>query len=415
MSDIPSEITNDILIHLPDKFMLSNLPSEILENILSRLPVKTLKRFRAVEKSWCYLIDSGRFAKMHLHRSFISSSLLNLISGFLGFYWMGLDSLDQAQAIKPEFVYDHKFCHPISNSCNGLVVVMREPEPPVLWNPFSREYKFLPKCPLDFSADSSFSCKTTYGFGYDSRNDDYKVVKVMSFEKLSSWMLSEEWIYSLKSNCWRRTKGTYYDRGHWPTHVNGALHALIRTGLDHSTSKIKIMGFSVESEKDYEVMMPEIDRKDLIHVSLELFDGCLALVCSYTFGVVIWVMEEYGVKVSWTALLSFPREPHGFVCPLVYSKERDKILLNCSGQTLIFYGLRTTSVENFTMPFGFSPGLCVETLISPNEWDKRSTGEKSSAEEHHKNGKEMMMMMMMKKKKKKERDAFLSAGFKLLL
>ncbi|GFP93419.1 F-box protein cpr30 [Phtheirospermum japonicum] len=377
MSDIPPP---EIINGDPGK----SLPFDLIENILSRLPVKTLKRFRAVERSWCHLIDSERFARIHLHFSLTSNSNRNLISCLLGFYWMSVDSLDEGQSIEPGFEYDDKDIHAISNSCNGLVVVTREPEPPILWNPFSREHKVLPKCPLDFTPDPSISCKPTYGFGYDSRNDDYKVVKVM---------LDEEWIYSLKFDCWRRTDGTSYDRGKWAVHVNGALHTIVRA----ETNSMKIMGFSVVTERDYEVATPEgIDMimKGLVYVCLDVLDECLALVCNYGSKLVIWVMEEYGVKESWTPLIPFPLEglgaegvrrtgcgtADGVVRPLAYSKERDKVMLNCGGKWLALCGLRTKSVEKVAMPFVFWPQLCVETLISPNGWARG----KSSAQKQNK-------------------------------
>ncbi|GFP98809.1 F-box protein cpr30 [Phtheirospermum japonicum] len=357
----PPEIING----LPGK----PLPFELVENILSRLPVKSLKRFRAVEKSWRHLIDSERFAKIHLHRSLTSKSNRNLFSGLLGFHWISVDSLDKEHSMNPGFEYDDKFIGAISNSCNGLVVVGREPDPPILWNPFSREYKVLPKCPLDFQADSSFSCKTTYGFGYDSINDDYKVVKVMLYMK-PFFKLSEEWIYSLKSNSWRRTNGSDYDRGHWSHHVNGLLHIIVHTGP--GLESMKIMGFSVETEEDYEVMKPVgpgIDTKGLIRVCLSVLDGCLALVCDYASEVVVWVMVEYRVQKSWTPLFTYPVEEGEFVRPLAYSKESDKIVLNCSCTRFTVCGVKKrTSVENFAMPCLFWPRLCVESLISPNGW-----------------------------------------------
>ncbi|GFQ04946.1 F-box protein cpr30 [Phtheirospermum japonicum] len=381
---------------LPDK----SLPLELIENILSRLPVKSLKRFRAVEKSWCHLIDSEKFAKTHLQRSLTSNSNGNLITlSKYGFFWMGLESLDNAQSIEPEFECANLDCHALSNSCNGMVVIVRDSEPHVLWNPFSREHKVLPKCPCDFPNNPSLSCKISFGFGYDSKNDDYKVVKVMLYEKPSSFMLSEEWIYSLKSDCWRRTKGTYYGRGYWPAHVNGSLHTIIRTGPVGMERK-KIMGFSLVSEKDYEVAMPEeIDEKGLKYPMLDVFDGCLALVCNYGSFVHIWVMEEYGVKESWTPWLSFEVEADEVVRPLAYTKDRDKVVLYCGSKALALCGLRPTSVQKLILPFVFWPGVIVETLISPNGW----AGEKSSTEKQN------------NKKEHACRDDFLSAGFKLVL
>lgn len=349
---------------------MPTLPLELIEDILRRLPVKTLKRFRAVAKLWCSLIDSERFVKLHLHQSSVSNSHRSIFLGGLGLYSIELDSLDKAHVVKPPFYY--KSVDGISNSCNGIVLVMSEP--PVLWNPYSRDYKVLPDCSVEYPAGTGFYSKATYGFGYDPRNDDYKVIKVVEFrnEMTYVWRNSETMIYGLKSNCWREIEGFPYPlpflRGHWRVHVNGAMHTLVE-GSDH-VYEPRIMAFGVESEKHYEVVLPTrglIRRSDL---SLDMIEGCLSLVCSNRSGVVIWVMKEYGVKESWTKLLSISPpeiEPRDYVKPLVYSREGDKILLNCDDKRLVWYDLRKRIVEDVSVdgiPFVFYAEACVESLIS---------------------------------------------------
>lgn len=350
---------------------MPTLPFELIEDILRRLPVKTLKRFRAVAKSWCYLIDSGNFVKLHLRQSLISKSHCNLIIGGLGVYSIDLDSLDKAHIIKAPFYY--KSVDAISNSCNGMVLVMSEP--PVLWNPFSRDYKVLPECSVDYPTGLESYSKTTYGFGYDSKNDDYKVVRIVEFrsEITHAWMYSETRIYSLKRNSWRRIEPFPYPlpflRGHWRVHVNGALHTLV---ADADIFAARIMAFSVESENHYEVMMPPGIQTRGVDLNLDVIDGSLSLVCAQRSRVVIWVMKEYGLKESWNKLLSISPpaiELGDFVKPLVYSREGDRILLNCSDKRLVWYDLRKRIVEDVSvdgMPFVFYAEACVETLISPS-------------------------------------------------
>ncbi|GER33013.1 F-box family protein [Striga asiatica] len=390
MSDIPPEAMTDVPTQLPELLSPWTLPFDLAEVILIRLPVKTLKRFRGVESSWRALIDSEKFAKAHLKHSLTSNSNRNIISGVLGFQWMGLDSLDGARSIELEYEYDKRHMHAVSNSINGLFVVTREPEPPILWNPFAREHKVLPKCPIDFPLNfplvSSCYCDITHGFGYDSENDDYKLVKVMWFRNRDAWLASEEWIYSLKLNSWRRTMGTFY-RGPWPTHVEGVLHALVRTGWGPGLSDTKIMGFNIVSERDREVAMPKADEKGLVHLKLDLFDGrLLALFCTYASDVVVWVMEEYGVKESWVPLITTRIEKDGFIWPIAYTKNFDKILVNCSGRSLALFGVRSPSVEHFALPSGVWNKLCVETLISPQGWNRKDSKEESSTKDHIEDG-----------------------------
>ncbi|KAG8365362.1 hypothetical protein BUALT_Bualt18G0096800 [Buddleja alternifolia] len=349
--------------------MPKNLPPELTEDILRRLPAKSLKRFRAVSKSWCFLIDSENFIKLHLHTSLISNSNRKLILGGLGLYSIDLDSLDKAIVIKPPFYY--KSVDGISNSCNGLVLVMSAP--PVVWNPFTRDYKVLPDCGDDVPIPLDSYSKTAYGFGYDSRNDDYKVVRVSEFRNdlTHVWMCSRSMIYSLRSNSWRRIEGFPYPlpflRGNWRVHVNGALHTLVVDPDDVDSATI--MAFSVHSEEHYQVTMPPGIRIREADVSLDVIGGCLCVIYSKRSRVLIWVMKEYRVKESWFKLLSISLqsiEGNDFVKPLVYSRDGDKVLLNCDDKRLIWFDLRNKSVENVLvdgMPFVFYAEFCVESLV----------------------------------------------------
>ncbi|KAK6133250.1 hypothetical protein DH2020_033011 [Rehmannia glutinosa] len=371
---------------------MPNIPFELVEDILRRLPVKSLKRFRAVAKSWCFLIDSDNFIKLHLRQSLITNSNRHLLLGGLGLYSVNLDSLDKAHAIKPPFYY--KSVDGISNSCNGIVLVMSDP--PVLYNPFTRGYKVLPNCCVEYPAPLDSYSKTAYGFGYDSGNDDYKVIRVVEFRHEIShvWMASETKIYGLKSNSWRRIEDFPYPlpflRGNWRVHVNGALHTLVED--PDNMDAARIFAFSVQTEKHYQLHMPPGVRIRGVDVNLDVIDGCLSVVCTNRSRVIIWVMKDYGVKESWIKLLTISPpaiERNDFVKPLVYSRDGDKVLLNCDDKRLVWYDLRKKTVDNVDVdgiPFVFYAEACVESLV---ELDGRDVVKKQ--------GKEMD-----KKKEKKE-------------
>ncbi|CAA0829134.1 Unknown protein [Striga hermonthica] len=373
MSDISPE---SIVIQLPDEH--PRLPLDIAENILCRLPVKTLKRFRAVEKSWRALIDSESFAKAHFDRSLASKSNRNIISGVFGFHSMNLESLSCPVDMDPPFEYNNKDVDSTSRSVNGLVVVTRETEPPIMWNVFAREHKVLPKCPVKLAPRLANACESMYGFAYDEENDDYKVVKVMWHKKRP---LSEEWMYSLRSDSWRKTKGMKYQMGHWPVPFRGALHALV------VNDDMKLMGFNVMTETNFELPLPTFDYDiERPHLTLELFDGTmLALACVYASKVVIWVMREYRVAESWQVIFSMPNT-QGPMWPLALSKDGEKILFNYRGTQFAYFGVREHSVQDIALPYIVWPRLIVETLISPHFWDKRKTLEENSTKEQKKIG-----------------------------
>ncbi|PIM97035.1 hypothetical protein CDL12_30502 [Handroanthus impetiginosus] len=367
------------------------VPLELIEDILRRLPVKSLKRFRAVAKSWCSLIDSENFIKLHLRQSLVTNSNRHLILGGLGLYSVDLDLLDKAHVITTPFYY--KSVDGICNSCNGIVLVMSEP--PVLWNPFSREYKILPNCSVQLPTPLESYSKTVYGFGYDSRNDDYKVVRVVEFRHRLSymWLASETTIYSLKSNSWRRIEDFPYPlpllRGNWRVHVNGSLHTVVENPDD--IGALRIMAFSLQTEKHCEVMMPLRIRIGYYDVSTDMLGGCLCLVCTNGSRVVIWIMKEYGVEESWIKLLSISRstlEYNHFVKPLAYSRDGVKVLLNCDDKRLVWYDLRTKAVDNVSidgLPFVFYAEFCVESLVSLNGRDEAKTQGQDKKKEKMKN------------------------------
>lgn len=350
---------------------MPNLPFELVEDILRRLPVKSLKRFRAVAKTWCCLIDSENFIRLHLRQSLISTSHRNLIIGGLGVYSVDLEALDKAHIIKPPFYY--KSVDGISNSCNGIVLVMSDP--PVLWNPFSRDYRILPNCSTELQAPFESYGKVAYGFGYDSVSDDYKVVRIAEFRhKITHiWVASEAKIYGLRSNSWRKIGDFPYPlpflRGNWRVHLNGAMHTLVEDPDGMDTAPV-IMAFNLGSEKHSRIMMPLGIRIRGVDISLDVLDGCLCVVCTSRHRVVIWVMKEYGVRESWVKLLTISPpliERNDIVKPLTYARDGARVLLNCDDKRLVWYDLAKNTVEEIVvegLPFVFYAEVCVESLVT---------------------------------------------------
>ncbi|KAG6420500.1 hypothetical protein SASPL_117031 [Salvia splendens] len=349
---------------------MPNLPFELIEDILRRLPVKSLKRFRAVAKTWCCLIDSENFINLHLRQPLISTSHRNLIIGGLGVYSVDLEALDKAHVIKPPFYY--KSVDGISNSCNGIVLVMSDPL--VLWNTFSREYVTLPNCSTEMQAPFESYSKVAYGFGYDSESDDYKVVRVAEFRhKITHiWMASETKIYSLRSKSWRRIGDFPYAlpflRGNWRVHLNGVMHTLVEDPEEFEAAAV-IMAFNLRTEKHTPIMLPSEIRIRGVDVSLDVLDGCLCVVCTSRHRVVIWVMKEYGVRKSWMKLLTISPpliERNDIVKPLTYSRDGTKVLLNCDDKRLLWYDLANHTAEEVVvegLPFVFYAEVCVESLV----------------------------------------------------
>lgn len=120
-------------------------------------------------------------------------------------------------AWRPNYTSDkeRRSCIPITVHCssiNGLLCLSLDPLgvnlshwfETCLWNPTINELRRLPSSPLDLSEDRS-EWEPFYGFGYDSTNDDYVVVRLITrFTRFSdqAYRIKVE-LYSLKHDSWR--------------------------------------------------------------------------------------------------------------------------------------------------------------------------------------------------------------------
>lgn len=306
---------------------------------------------------------------MHLIQSKKSSSNTSLLFGFLGVYSVDLDSLDSATALRPPFSASD-----ISNSCNGLILVLAKS--PFIWNPYTRKYKELPATPVENPADFEVgSAYETYGFACDSENDDYIVVKVVEFRGFDmSWIMSVAKVYSSKSNTWRKIGNFPYQVPYkrvWGVHLNGALHTAVKA-WDAGDLSWSIKAFDVRTEQHYDLPKPDFTGLDM-EFSVEILGGCLCLIRPrMKYRTDMWIMKEYGVKESWTKLLSIAPpevEPYVTICPLVYSKNGEEVLLNHDDKQLIWYHLKRKTIRNVSvagLPFVFYAEVCTGSLIHPD-------------------------------------------------
>ncbi|GKV18742.1 hypothetical protein SLEP1_g29081 [Rubroshorea leprosula] len=403
---------------------MSKLPLDIISDVFILLPVKTLVRFKCLSKPCCAVIDDPDFTRLHLERSKETRSNLNLILKGLNLYTVDFDTLDVAVPI------DHPFSIATGTeafgSCNGLIGLRNSERFLALFNPSTRKLMKLPTSPIDLPDDSSKSGYVFYGFGQDIKSNDYKVVRMVQFYKNEDdeegcYYDYEVKIYSLMHNCWKKiTKFPRYlrflfmffyhllHRRGYGVLANGVLHWVLPPRSEMGWRNM-IVGFDLGTEEFTEVPQPDnIDENFLLDVGV--LDGCLCMICNYNqVNVEILVMKRYGLKESWTSLLSIqkatPTNLVKFLRPLAYSKDRMKVLLEMDSQKLVWYDLqrkKTRTVKIDGAPDSFSAGIFIGSLISLNDWD----------EEHSKKQKEQDKD---RKRSGKKRDSFLSEGFKLVL
>ncbi|XLT92685.1 hypothetical protein HN873_014360 [Arachis hypogaea] len=163
------------------------LPLELIRAILLRVPIKHLACVRCVSKLWNTLISDPNFAKSHLDLSLAPSHTCLFLLDNSHAYSLDLDALLQddndgvdAIALSLPFMKKPSSDFHLLGSCRGFVLLHREPQFLILWNPFTDSSKRISYSHMVYAAtrDRVYNrlvkvfCflhdALLYGFGYDA-------------------------------------------------------------------------------------------------------------------------------------------------------------------------------------------------------------------------------------------------------
>ncbi|XP_026447813.1 F-box/kelch-repeat protein At3g06240-like [Papaver somniferum] len=293
-----------------------HLPEGILLDICLRLPVKAIGRFRCVNKSLCSLLQSPNFIQMHLNHSTEKDKFKLLISSYSdgqsSVHSMASrsdSSLLLSDYESVEIDYPFKSQNPlveIIGSCNGLVCLELNRRDVCIWNPSTTEFKKIQTPPTVFKvldvAHRRGQKGYSYGFGYDSKIGDYKLVR---YERCEYVMyLSSGSIYTLGTDTWKKIESralSLYDVSFADksgVHVNGVLYWIAARTLekgDGFKSCLVIVSFNICGESGHEIQLPADISAGQVALSLSMFDGNLCLICDILdVHVEVWVMKDFG-------------------------------------------------------------------------------------------------------------------------
>ncbi|XP_050245379.1 F-box/kelch-repeat protein At3g06240-like isoform X8 [Quercus robur] len=288
------------------------LPDDVVFDILSRLAVKSLMRFRWVSKSWNSIITDPIFITKHLNLNKAKSLSNNDNNGYLLYSDYDEDGpgprrKDLGTAVcnsDRTFTEISRFQIPflwvsIVGFCNGMFCLNGYVDRVIyLWNPSIKMFKSLSP-PLNKSDND----KQILGFAYHSENNDYKILRIVSYYEESA-LSTEAQVYTLSTDSWRRFVLLFgfgsidYTYRNPCLFFNGALHAIAYT-KEHNY----ILRFDVNDETFQTIILPEEDY-NLYECSLVVFKGSLAMnmIGCLDFDIYLWVMREYGVVDSWTEI-----------------------------------------------------------------------------------------------------------------
>ncbi|MBA0697479.1 hypothetical protein Goari_021019, partial [Gossypium aridum] len=216
---------------------------------------------------------------------------------------------------------------------------------------------------------------TGLGFGYDAKSHCFKVVRIVSYwEELRGSNLphfSRAEVCSMGMDSWKEINVTVPAHVRYSpcfeTYFNGAFHWY---AMDDNGNEV-ILSFNMGNEEFQVIPMPSfISMHDhSICRSLLVWNDCIALVIYPERGIEksfkIFVMKEYGVKESWTNVLTIGPLTR-VERPLVFRKN-DEILMEGSHGQMMSYNLRNKEVKDlpiYGVPKSFSTLVYVKSLVS---------------------------------------------------
>jgi F-box interacting protein len=282
------------------------LPQALISEILSRLPVKSLVRFRCVSKTWSALIEDPTFMNIHLRNNrernlIVQTRNVDQNDVLLNFKYYSVPanfSEDRPVEVLPPFYStESSFSfYKIIGCCNGLVCFRTyDKKKIVLWNPSIRKYKKVAFEPIKKGYPIE-----NFAFGYDSVNNDFKVLKIMELSR----MLFEVNVYSLKSHSWRRVEDKWPYKNSSicsePIYFSGTLLWLIK----NETNRTRLLAFHLTTEKFEEQTLP-VELRAI--KTLEVLKGSI---CASAYRpdarcIDFWIMKE----TSWSQLFTLPVPP----------------------------------------------------------------------------------------------------------
>ncbi|XP_071698570.1 F-box/kelch-repeat protein At3g06240-like [Rutidosis leptorrhynchoides] len=354
-----------------DAMVMNYLPDDVLRNdIFIRLPAKQLALLRSLSKTWNLVLSDSSFIKSHLHHSIHNKQDDNQTE-IIAFYFAFLDdtsgtyfTLNASRSSYQEHCNYIKLppsgWHYVIGSVNGLICFWNYNDV-YLWNPCLSS-ALIPISDSNNTPNISESRldHSDLRFGFDPKTDDYKVVMVRYYYKMTQvpHQIIDEWlpveVYSVRKGCWESITAKF------PSHINaingkhvlgdgydGRVHWLCDVD-DPNNNNIKetIVAFDLNLEIFTEISLPpdivKCTRKRT-NVLGVLFQKICVMSCINGGDCEVWVMEDYGVATSWVKrVLStlYNRDPD-----LVGFSLRGDLLIRCRDHGLILYDPNTDRVK----------------------------------------------------------------------
>ncbi|XVF58353.1 hypothetical protein PTKIN_Ptkin07bG0059800 [Pterospermum kingtungense] len=364
-----------------------NLPRDLFLEIFLRLPVESLTRFKCVCKSWYALINDPKFISMHLNYNsnnhefvLIKRCLFKCLAKKENmFSLVSRNNFSSVNMVVDLPLYKKEPYLQILGHCDGIICLSNYRDYIVLCNPATKESMVLPKpCLPCFSSNPNLIPQiSALGFGYDIKNVQYKVVRIVSYWEEFGDILpqrSRVEVYTMGTDCWREIENAKVPANVqfspcFETYFNGAFHW---HAMDYNNNNEVILSFNMGEEEFQVIPMPDFLSiyDNSVCRSLLVWNGCLALIIYPGKGTEksfqICVMEKYGLKESWTGKLTIGPLT-GVEMPLMFWRNDGEILMEGTDGQAVSYNFITKEIKNlqiYGVPKSFQAVAYTNSLVS---------------------------------------------------
>ncbi|OAY45188.1 F-box/kelch-repeat protein At3g23880 [Manihot esculenta] len=343
--------------------MFDLLPKDLLIEVLSSSPVKLLLKCRCVCKAWDSIITDPLFISKHLKKSTERNRfIMYCADGGTEHYLLYTKESFPGKPVEEFDCPWTSLSHLVNivGSCNGVLCLSDDirgvyPNRVALWNPSVRKIVTIPCPEVKLNADGEF-CYYSLGFGFDSKSDDYKFVRIVYMAdnvRIFSPPLVE--IYSSKNRYWRNDVEYDLKSSIRPftsaAFVNGACHWVASKPGNGGGEQEVIVSFDLGEEVFREMEIPNCLVNKYVFMDVAVFDGSLLLVAfvkeiglERSFSV--WRIAENGVSGSWTWTKLFSTSHLEGIGRFVAFRQNEEVLLERISGLLVLYDFKTEEISD---------------------------------------------------------------------
>ncbi|CAA3030594.1 F-box kelch-repeat At3g23880-like [Olea europaea subsp. europaea] len=238
-----------------------HIPRDVIIEILSRLPVKSLLRFKCVCKSWRSIITGHSFIYEHLNMALVDCKRARLLIMHIDPHTratvFSLFTNEQLKAPKNLRFHTKPQGHfRIMGPCHGLFCLYDYYENFFLWNPATREIKDMPKTPIRLSREFVHKPNNAlYGFGFDLKTRDYKVVKMLWSDYKDGVGEYRVYVYTLSTNSWRKIDVALLTRVYYSFSYYNSAYV---NGTYYWWARLFIVCFDISNEQLWMIRLPKL-------------------------------------------------------------------------------------------------------------------------------------------------------------